>query len=96
MIILDTPPIPENSIKKEPSAELAPNQKDSDSLPEYKLLDQILSIYIDFTYYIYIYIYILLLFFFLECKKKVEKKVGRLWEAPPKVFYNKSKIKKLK
>ena len=42
-----TPPIPENSIKKEPSAELAPNQKDSDSLPEYKLLDQILSIYID-------------------------------------------------
>ena len=43
----DTPPIPENSIKKEPSAELAPNQKDSDSLPEYKLLDQILSIYID-------------------------------------------------
>jgi NAD+ synthase (glutamine-hydrolysing) len=43
----DTPPIPENSIKKEPSAELAPNQKDSDSLPDYKLLDQILSIYID-------------------------------------------------
>jgi NAD+ synthase (glutamine-hydrolysing) len=43
----DTPPIPENSIKKEPSAELAPDQKDSDSLPEYKLLDQILSIYID-------------------------------------------------
>ena len=42
-----TPPIPENSIKKEPSAELAPNQKDSDSLPEYKLLDQILSVYID-------------------------------------------------
>ena len=41
------PPIPESSIKKEPSAELAPNQKDSDSLPEYKLLDQILSIYID-------------------------------------------------
>ena len=43
----ETPPIPESSIKKEPSAELAPNQKDSDSLPEYKLLDQILSIYID-------------------------------------------------
>ena len=42
-----TPPIPVNSINKEPSAELAPNQKDSDSLPEYKLLDQILSIYID-------------------------------------------------
>ena len=42
-----TLPIPESSIKKEPSAELTPNQKDSDSLPEYKLLDQILSIYID-------------------------------------------------
>ena len=42
-----TPPVPESSIKKEPSAELRPGQKDSDSLPEYKLLDQILSIYID-------------------------------------------------
>lgn len=43
----ETPPIPVNSINKEPSAELAPNQKDSDSLPDYKVLDQILSIYID-------------------------------------------------
>jgi len=42
-----TPPIPINSIEKEPSAELAPNQKDSDSLPPYTTLDQILAIYID-------------------------------------------------
>ncbi len=41
------PPIPENSISKEPSAELRPGQKDSDSLPEYEILDQILNIYID-------------------------------------------------
>jgi NAD+ synthase (glutamine-hydrolysing) len=42
-----TPPIPVNSIKKEPSAELRPGQMDSDSLPDYKVLDQILHIYID-------------------------------------------------
>ena len=42
-----TPPIPVNSITKEPSAELAPNQKDSDSLPPYEVLDKILNIYID-------------------------------------------------
>jgi len=42
-----TPPIPANSIIKEPSAELRPGQKDSDSLPEYKVLDQLLHIYID-------------------------------------------------
>jgi NAD+ synthase (glutamine-hydrolysing) len=42
-----TPPIPVNSINKEPSAELRPDQKDSDSLPDYKVLDQILHIYID-------------------------------------------------
>ena len=42
-----TPPIPSNSITKEPSAELAPNQKDSDSLPDYFTLDKILTIYID-------------------------------------------------
>ena len=42
-----TPPIPVNSIEKEPSAELAPDQKDSDSLPPYGTLDQILAIYID-------------------------------------------------
>ena len=41
------PPIPVNSITKEPSAELRPEQKDSDSLPEYPILDQILAIYIE-------------------------------------------------
>ena len=41
------PPIPVSSINKEPSAELRPGQKDSDSLPEYQILDQILEIYID-------------------------------------------------
>ena len=41
------PPIPESSISKEPSAELRPEQKDSDSLPDYTLLDQILSLYVD-------------------------------------------------
>ena len=42
-----TPPIPSNSITKEPSAELRPGQKDSDSLPTYPVLDQILRIYIE-------------------------------------------------
>lgn len=40
-------PIPESSISKEPSAELRPGQKDTDSLPDYAVLDQILNIYID-------------------------------------------------
>ena len=40
-------PIPESSITKEPSAELRPDQKDSDSLPDYAVLDQILTIYIE-------------------------------------------------
>ncbi len=40
-------PIPENSITKEPSAELRPDQKDSDSLPEYELLDRVLKAYVD-------------------------------------------------
>ena len=40
-------PIPEASITKEPSAELKPGQKDSDSIPEYEILDQILELYID-------------------------------------------------
>jgi NAD+ synthase (glutamine-hydrolysing) len=39
--------IPENIITKPPSAELRPNQKDSDSLPPYDLLDQILELYIE-------------------------------------------------
>lgn len=43
----EVPPIPENSISKEPSAELRPDQKDSDSLPEYEILDQVLKAYVD-------------------------------------------------
>lgn len=39
--------IPENIITKPPSAELRPNQKDSDSLPEYDVLDPILFQYIE-------------------------------------------------
>ena len=41
------PPIPERSISKEPSAELRPDQKDSDSLPDYPLLDSVLRLYVD-------------------------------------------------
>ncbi|GAA3349094.1 NAD+ synthase [Amorphoplanes nipponensis] len=40
-------PIPENSIVKPPSAELRPGQVDSDSLPDYEVLDAILAGYID-------------------------------------------------
>ena len=43
----ETPPIPENSITKEPSAELRPDQKDSDSLPEYEILDRVPKAYVD-------------------------------------------------
>ena len=39
--------IPQNIINKEPSAELAPNQKDSDSLPPYDILDKILYLLIE-------------------------------------------------
>jgi len=39
--------IPDNIITKPPSAELRPDQKDSDSLPDYDLLDQILFRYIE-------------------------------------------------
>ena len=39
--------IPQNTIDKEPSAELRPNQFDKDSLPEYELLDEILRMYIE-------------------------------------------------
>ncbi len=39
--------IPENTISKPPSAELRPGQKDSDSLPEYDLLDRLLYQYIE-------------------------------------------------
>ncbi len=43
----ETPPIPPNTITKEPSAELRPGQKDSDSLPPYPLLDDVLDDYIE-------------------------------------------------
>ena len=39
--------IPENIINKAPSAELRPDQKDTDSLPPYELLDQMLEAYIE-------------------------------------------------
>lgn len=39
--------IPENIITKAPSAELRPDQKDSDSLPEYEVLDEVLYNYIE-------------------------------------------------
>jgi len=39
--------IPDNSITKPPSAELAPDQKDDDTLPPYELLDEILKAYIE-------------------------------------------------
>jgi NAD+ synthase (glutamine-hydrolysing) len=42
-----TPPIPENSITKPPSAELAPGQLDSDSLPDYVVLDALLDDYVE-------------------------------------------------
>ena len=40
-------PIPKRSITKEPSAELRPDQKDTDSLPDYELLDKVLMRYVD-------------------------------------------------
>lgn len=43
----DNEVIPLNTITKPPSAELRPNQKDSDSLPDYEILDQILYQYIE-------------------------------------------------
>lgn len=43
----DTEIIPQNIIDKAPSAELRPNQKDSDSLPEYDVLDKVLYQYIE-------------------------------------------------
>ncbi|MEU3603448.1 NAD+ synthase [Streptomyces sp. NPDC006798] len=43
----ETPPIPEASIIKPPSAELRPDQVDTDSLPDYDVLDGILELYVD-------------------------------------------------
>jgi NAD+ synthase (glutamine-hydrolysing) len=42
-----TPPIPPNSITKPPSAELAPGQLDTDSLPDYHILDPLLDDYVE-------------------------------------------------
>lgn len=42
-----TEPIPQNSIDKPPSAELAPGQQDSDSLPSYEELDAVVADYVD-------------------------------------------------
>ncbi|MBO0840482.1 MAG: NAD+ synthase [Sciscionella sp.] len=43
----ETPPIPENSITKPPSAELRPGQLDTDSLPDYAVLDEVLDGYVE-------------------------------------------------
>ena len=42
-----TPPIPISTIEKPPSAELAPGQRDDDSLPPYDVLDQIVERYVE-------------------------------------------------
>jgi NAD+ synthase (glutamine-hydrolysing) len=43
----ETPPIPPSSIGKPPSAELRPGQRDTDSLPDYQLLDAVLDDYVE-------------------------------------------------
>ena len=43
----EVPPIPESSIDKPPSAELAPGQLDSDRLPPYDVLDALLDAYVE-------------------------------------------------
>jgi NAD+ synthase (glutamine-hydrolysing) len=43
----EVPPIPENSITKPPSAELRPGQLDTDSLPDYAELDELLDAYVE-------------------------------------------------
>ncbi|MFZ5722049.1 MAG: NAD+ synthase [Pseudomonadota bacterium] len=43
----ETPPVPRRVIERAPSAELAPDQKDSDSLPDYPVLDAILRLYVE-------------------------------------------------
>jgi NAD+ synthase (glutamine-hydrolysing) len=42
-----SPVIPESVITRPPSAELAPDQKDEDSLPPYDILDRILALYVE-------------------------------------------------
>jgi NAD+ synthase (glutamine-hydrolysing) len=41
------PPIPERVVTKPPSAELRPDQRDTDSLPPYEVLDPILEAYVE-------------------------------------------------
>ena len=43
----DTPVIPESTITRPPSAELRPDQKDTDMLPPYDVLDEILEMYVE-------------------------------------------------
>jgi NAD+ synthase (glutamine-hydrolysing) len=43
----EIPPIPPNSIGKPPSAELRPGQLDTDSLPDYQMLDEVLDDYVE-------------------------------------------------
>ncbi|MEO5364716.1 MAG: NAD(+) synthase, partial [Magnetococcus sp. DMHC-8] len=43
----EVPPIPSRVLTKAPTAELRPNQKDSDTLPPYPLLDRILACYVE-------------------------------------------------
>jgi len=45
----DEPPVNESTMTKPPSAELAPDQKDEDSLPPYDVLDEILRLHIEHT-----------------------------------------------
>ena len=43
----ETPPIPQRVLDKPPSAELRPDQKDTDSLPPYEVLDPIIEAYVE-------------------------------------------------
>jgi len=43
----DGPPIPPTTIDKPPSAELAPDQRDQDSLPPYEVLDEVIERYVE-------------------------------------------------
>ena len=43
----ETPPIPQNVIDKPPSAELRPEQLDTDTLPPYEMLDPIIEAYVE-------------------------------------------------
>jgi NAD+ synthase (glutamine-hydrolysing) len=45
--LLNEPPIPANSIDKAPSAELSPGQLDTDTLPDYAVLDTLLDDYVE-------------------------------------------------